>query len=123
AERPLIALLNTSASVVTVTGPVNGSLNGDSTYFDGSSSVPMRASTMAIACDFTLLMIEPMLPVVSMENDSVGPTPNSSLSWRGVTCDLMSRKNCFVASLATATAAEWRPLCGENSQSVESLLM
>src|SRR5882672_12743053 len=46
AKSELIAALNVSASSVTVNGPMNGSLNGASTYCDGSSSVPRRLFTI-----------------------------------------------------------------------------
>ena len=110
ANKLLIAALNTSGSVVTVSGPTPGSLNGESTYFDGSSSVSSRSLTIWMACCFTPSMSEPMLPVVSMEIASVGPTPRSSFSCFGVTTAPMSRMNCLVASLATSTAAPCRKL-------------
>ena len=100
-----------------------GSLNGASTYFDGSSSVPTRASTIASAWVFTPSMIEPMLPVVSIAIPSVGPAPSSSRSCGSVICALMSRISCRVACSAAPAAASWNAECGESRLMRKSLLI
>ena len=46
AKSELMAALKVFASSVTVSGPMNGSLNGASTYCDGSSSVSRRLLTI-----------------------------------------------------------------------------
>jgi hypothetical protein len=67
-------------SEVVVMGPVLGSLNGETTYEDGSSGVPRRSVTNAMLASLTLAMISDIEPVVSITKASVGPTPKSCRS-------------------------------------------
>ena len=106
-----------------LTGPVEGSLNGESTYFAGSSSSPNRESTISVASARTPAIAPDILPVVSIAMASVGPAPSSNRSWRGVISPLMSRRNCSVAASATAFAAVWKGAWGASGPMGESLLM